>query len=63
MSSSIQTKRVYEYDGLAAYTEMPAGRLAETVPQVQRVLKICHGANVPVVARSAGTSLSAGATP
>lgn len=59
-----ETQRVYECDGLAAYTEMPKlVVLPETVEQVQRVLKLCHQANVPVVARGAGTSLSAGATP
>jgi len=59
-----ETQRVYECDGLAAYTEMPKlVVLPETVEQVQRVLKLCHQARVPVVARGAGTSLSAGATP
>ncbi len=59
-----ETQRVYECDGLAAYTEMPKlVVLPETVEQVQRVLKLCHQANVPIVARGAGTSLSAGATP
>ncbi len=59
-----ETQRVYECDGLAAYTEMPKlVVLPETVEQVQRVLKLCHKFSVPVVARGAGTSLSAGATP
>lgn len=59
-----ETQKVYECDGLAAYTEMPKlVVLPETVEQVQRVLKLCHEHKVPVVARGAGTSLSAGATP
>ncbi len=59
-----ETQKVYECDGLAAYCEMPMlVVLPETVAQVQSVMKICHQHNVPVVARGAGTSLSAGATP
>ena len=59
-----ETQRVYECDGLAAYTEMPKlVVLPDSVEQVQRVLKTCHEQGIPVVARGAGTSLSAGATP
>lgn len=59
-----ETQKVYECDGLAAYTEMPkVVVLPDNIEQVQRVLKLCHEHKVPVVARGAGTSLSAGATP
>jgi glycolate oxidase len=37
--------------------------LPETEDQVAAVLKVCHGLNVPVVARGAGTGLSGGAMP
>jgi glycolate oxidase len=59
-----ETQRVYECDGLAAYCEVPLITvLPETVEQVQQVLKLCHQHGVAVVARGAGTGLSAGATP
>ncbi|MDI9334003.1 MAG: FAD-linked oxidase C-terminal domain-containing protein [Cytophagales bacterium] len=54
----------YECDGLTAYRQRPmAVALPETEAQVQGVLKACHAAGVPVVARGAGTGLSGGALP
>jgi glycolate oxidase len=54
----------YECDGLTAYRQRPmAVALPETEDQVQGVLKVCHAAGVPVVARGAGTGLSGGAMP
>ena len=59
-----ETQRVYECDGLSAYCELPMLTvLPETLDQVQKIMKICHQHQVPVVARGAGTGLSAGATP
>ena len=59
-----ETQRVYECDGLATYCELPLLTvLPETVPQVQKILQLCHQYGVAVVARGAGTGLSAGATP
>lgn len=59
-----ETQRVYECDGLAGYCELPLITvLPENVLQVQKTLKLCHQYNVAVVARGAGTGLSAGATP
>jgi glycolate oxidase len=59
-----ETIKPYECDGLAMYREMPLlVVLPETVAQVQRVMRICHEYQVPVVARGAGTGLSAGALP
>jgi glycolate oxidase len=56
--------RPYECDGLSAYRRLPlVVALPETVDQVQRVLRLCHRLGVPVVARGAGTGLSAGALP
>ena len=54
----------YECDGLTAYREQPlVVALPETEAQVAAVLRICHGLEVPVVARGAGTGLSGGALP
>jgi len=54
----------YECDGLTAYRQLPLlVALPETEAQVVAVLKACHGLQVPVVARGAGTGLSGGAMP
>ncbi|MFE8034808.1 FAD-linked oxidase C-terminal domain-containing protein [Thiohalocapsa marina] len=54
----------YECDGLTAFRQRPmVVVLPETVEQVQTVLRLCHAARVPVVARGAGTGLSGGALP
>jgi len=54
----------YGCDGLTAYRQRPlVVALPETQEQVQAVLRICHGLDVPVVARGAGTGLSGGAMP
>ncbi len=54
----------YECDGLTAYRQAPlVVVLPETEAQVAAVLKACHGLQVPVVARGAGTGLSGGAMP
>ncbi len=59
-----ESLRVYECDALSAYRELPACVvLPETVEQIQEILRICHQAGVPVVARGAGTGLSGGALP
>jgi len=52
----------FECDGLSAYRRVPMiAVLPETIDQVQAVMRICHAAGVPVVARGAG--LSGGALP
>lgn len=54
----------YECDGLSAYRQLPlAVCLPHTLDQAQAILRVCHAQNVPVVARGAGTGLSAGALP
>ena len=54
----------YECDGLTAYRQRPlVVALPESEAQVQAVLRTCHGLDVPVVARGAGTGLSGGAMP
>ncbi len=56
--------RPYECDGLSVYRALPlVVCLPETVEQVRDILRICYLANVPVVARGAGTGLSGGALP
>ncbi|WP_148861343.1 FAD-linked oxidase C-terminal domain-containing protein [Marinobacter fonticola] len=59
-----ETMKPYECDGMSMYCEMPMlVVLPETVEQVQEVMRLCHANEVPVVARGAGTGLSAGAMP
>jgi len=54
----------YECDGLTAYRQRPlVVALPENEAQVSAVLRTCHGLDVPVVARGAGTGLSGGAMP
>ena len=54
----------YECDGLTAYRQQPlVVALPETEAQVSAALRVCHGLQVPVVARGAGTGLSGGALP
>jgi glycolate dehydrogenase FAD-linked subunit len=62
--SSPEELKPYECDALTMYRRVP---LAVTLPtdeaQVAAVLRTCYEANVPVIARGAGTGLSGGATP
>src|SRR5689334_23031865 len=56
--------RPYECDGLTLYRAQPAAVvLPDNEAQVVAILKACHEARIPVVARGAGTSLSGGALP
>ncbi len=62
--TDIETQKPYECDGLAMYCALPLlVVMPETVAQVQAIMRICNEQNVPVVARGAGTGLSAGAMP
>lgn len=57
-------RRPYETDGLTALRCLPGlVVLPTTAAEVQRVLKTCSAAGVPVVPRGAGTGLSGGALP
>ena len=57
-------RRVYEADGLTAKKQVPwIVVLPETIAEVQQIMRLCHQAKVPVVARGAGTGLSGGAMP
>ena len=56
--------RTYDCDGLTGHRVIPAlVVLPETTAQVQGVVRACHSAGVPFVARGAGTGLSGGALP
>jgi len=56
--------RTYESDGLLQYAAMPkAAVLPGSAEEVHRVVKACHEAGVPTVARGAGSGLSGGALP
>src|SRR5436305_124270 len=56
--------RTYESDGLLQYAATPRlAVLPETAAQVQRVVRACFEAEVPWVARGAGSGLSGGALP
>jgi glycolate oxidase len=56
--------RPYECDGLSAYRQTPMiVALPQTEEEVVEILRVCHAAKTPVVARGAGTGLSGGALP
>ena len=56
--------RTYESDGLLQYRVTPrAVVLPDTAEQVRDVVRACHRAGVPWVARGSGTGLSGGALP
>jgi glycolate oxidase len=56
--------RTYECDGLTGHRMVPSlVALPETTGQVQAVVRACRLAEVPFVARGAGTGLSGGALP
>jgi glycolate oxidase len=60
----IEDLRPYECDGLSAYRQTPMiVVMPQTEEDVAAVLKLCHAAKIPVVARGAGTGLSGGALP
>jgi len=62
--TAAEDTRPYECDGLTLYREQPgAVLLPDSEAQVVEILRLCHAARVPVVARGAGTSLSGGALP
>src|SRR5918999_2766176 len=56
--------RTYESDGLLQYAVTPSAVvLPGSTEEVQAVLRACHRAGGPWVARGAGSGLSGGATP
>src|SRR5215813_2606759 len=62
--ASESERRVYESDGLTAYSQLPlVVVLPSTVAQVAAILRYCKDEGIKVVPRGAGTSLSGGALP
>ncbi|WP_325894369.1 FAD-linked oxidase C-terminal domain-containing protein [Grimontia sp. NTOU-MAR1] len=62
--SDEETMRPYECDGLSVYTEMPACVvLPASTDEVMAVISLCYQHKLKVVARGAGTGLSAGTLP
>jgi glycolate oxidase len=62
--TAAEDTRPYECDGLTMFrVQAGAVVLPETEAQVVAILKLCHAARLPVVARGAGTGLSGGALP
>ncbi|HEY7391991.1 MAG TPA: FAD-linked oxidase C-terminal domain-containing protein [Bryobacteraceae bacterium] len=56
--------RTYECDGLTAFRAVPgAVVLPASTTEVQAVVRVCHTAGIPFVARGSGTGLSGGAMP
>ena len=56
--------RTYESDGLLHYSVAPpVAVLPDSVDEVRGVVRACHDAGVPWVARGSGTGLSGGALP
>ena len=56
--------RTYESDGLLQYAAIPrAAVLPDSAGQVREVVRACHRAGVPWVARGSGSGLSGGALP
>jgi glycolate oxidase len=54
----------YESDGLLQYKSRPgAVALPDSTEEVAQIMRACHAAGVPWVARGAGTGLSGGALP
>src|SRR3954464_8618334 len=57
-------KRTYESDGLLQYAVTPrVVVLPDSAEEVQGEVRLCHEAEVPWVARGAGSGLSGGAVP
>ena len=54
----------YESDGLTAFRQRPlAVAIPETAEEVIAIVRCCHDAKIPFVARGSGTSLSGGSLP
>ncbi len=62
--TAAEDTRPYECDGLTLFRQQPgAVLLPDSEDQVVAVLRACHAARIPVIARGAGTGLSGGVLP
>jgi len=62
--SDSEDLRPYECDGLSAYRALPMlVVIPNTINQIQKIVRLCHLNNVPIIARGAGTGLSGGTFP
>jgi glycolate oxidase len=62
--SSSEELHTYECDALTTFRVLPrAVLLPASTEQVQAIVRVCHRARIPFVARGAGTGLSGGALP
>jgi glycolate oxidase len=62
--TEVEQLHTYECDGLTGHRAVPAlVVLPRSTREVQAVVRLCHDAGVPFVARGAGTGLSGGALP
>jgi glycolate oxidase len=59
-----ESKRPFECDALTIYHDLPLlVALPQNAAQIQSILRLCHRMQIPVVARGAGTGLTAGSMP
>lgn len=62
--TSPEQLKAYECDAFTTMRQMPLLTvLPDSIEQVQHVMRCCHALNIPVVARGAGTGLTAGSMP
>jgi glycolate dehydrogenase FAD-linked subunit len=62
--TSPEQLKTYECDGLTIFRVLPdAVLLPSSTEQVQAIVRVCHRAGIPFVARGSGTGLSGGALP
>src|SRR6201981_2328367 len=62
--TSQEELKTYECDGLTNFRVLPrAVLLPSSTEQVQGVVRVCHRAGIPFVARGSGTGVSGGALP
>ena len=62
--TKVEQLHAYECDAFTTMRQLPLLTvLPETIEQVQHVMRCCHRLEIPVVARGAGTGLTAGSMP
>ncbi|MBU2966083.1 FAD-linked oxidase C-terminal domain-containing protein [Amphritea sp. 2_MG-2023] len=62
--TSVEALRAYECDAFTTMRQLPLlTLLPENIEQVQQIMRLCYQLDIPVVARGAGTGLTAGSMP